>query len=183
LRDLFEKYFVPLMRDETLTVLNCEADIRIAKNSFNLRGRLDVIFRRGEKTVIVDYKTGSNPAYLKINFEKLDIEDRGSWSKAIGSLQLPFYLLLYSEQSGNAIRDLSGMFLLIGRSLINREIELPLFSEDDGEEKYELLNDLLFRMLREIVDPDLPFRPAIDRKRTCPDCSYQYICGTQWIVK
>ena len=183
LRDLFEKYFSPLIRDETLTVLNCEADIRIAKNSFNLRGRLDVIFRRGEKTVIVDYKTGSNPAYLKINFEKLDIEDRGSWSKAIGSLQLPFYLLLYSEQSGNAIRDLSGMFLLIGRSLINREIELPLFSEDDGEEKYELLNDLLFRMLREIVDPDLPFRPAIDRKRTCPDCSYQYICGTQWIVK
>jgi CRISPR/Cas system-associated exonuclease Cas4 (RecB family) len=183
LKDFFEKYFVPLIRDETVSVLNCEENIRIAKNSFNLRGRLDAIFKRGEKTVIVDYKTGSNPNYLKINFEKLDIENRGSWSGAIGSLQLPFYLMLYLERTGNPLRNVNGMFLLLGRSLISREIELPLFTKDDGEEKYELLNILLFRMLREIVDPALPFRPAIDRKKTCPDCSYQYICGTQWIVK
>jgi hypothetical protein len=75
------------------------------------------------------------------------------------------------------------MFLLLGRSLINREIELPLFTGDDGEEKYELLQALLFRLLKEIIDPDSPFNPPVDRKKTCPDCSYQYICGTQWIVK
>lgn len=183
LRDFFEKYFIPLVRGETVTVLSSEEDIRVEKDSFNFRGRIDAIIRRGEKTVIVDYKTGSNPNYLKINFDKLEIENRETWSEAIGSLQLPFYLMLYSKHTGKAIRDLNGMFLLLGRSLINREIELPLFTENDREEKYELLKNVLFRLLNEIIDPDVPFRSAMDRKKTCPDCSYQYICGMQWIVK
>ncbi len=183
LRDFFEKYFVPLIMEGPVTVLNCEEDIRIAKDSFNLRGRIDAVIRSGEKTVIIDYKTGSNPNFLKINFDKLDIDNRDSWSEAIGSIQLPFYLMLYSEHTGKAIKDLNGMFLLLGRSLINREIELPLFTEDDGEEKYELLKALIFSLLKEIIDPEIPFKPATDRKNTCPDCSYKHICGTQWIVK
>lgn len=183
LEDFFKKYLVPLVRSETVTVLSSEEDIRIEKDSFNFRGRIDAIIRRGEKTVIVDYKTGSNPNYLKINFDKLEIENRETWSEAIGSLQLPFYLMLYSSHTGKAIRDLNGMFLLLGRSLINSEIELPLFTEKDGEEKYELLKNVLFRLLNEIIDPDLQFIAAINRKKTCPGCSYQYICGTQWIVK
>ena len=183
LRDFFEKYFVPLIMGKTVTMLNCEEDIRISKDSFNLRGRIDAVIRRGEKTVIIDYKTGSNPNFLKINFDKLDIDNRDSWSEAIGSIQLPFYLMLYSEHTGKAIRDLNGMFLLLGRSLINREIELPLFTEGDGEEKYEPLKGLIFSLLKEITDPELSFKPATDRKNTCPDCSYRHICGTQWIVK
>ena len=183
LSDFFEKYFVPLIIEGPLTVLNCEEAVRITKDSFNLRGRIDAVIRSGEKTVIIDYKTGSNPNFLKINFDKLDIDNRDSWSEAIGSIQLPFYLMLYSEHTGKAITDLNGMFLLLGRSVINREIELPLFTEGDGEEKYELLKNLIFRLLREITDPDIPFKPAENRKNTCPDCSYKHICGTQWIVK
>lgn len=183
LKDFFLKYFVPLSRDETVTVLSTEQDIHIARGPFFLRGRIDAIIQRGEKTVVVDYKTGSNPSYLKINFDKLDIEDRDTWSEAIGSLQLPFYLMLYLEHAGKTIRDVNAMFLLLGRSLINTEIELPLFTENDGEEKYDLLKDLLFRLLNEITDPAVPFTSAPERKKTCPDCSYQYICGTQWIVK
>ncbi len=183
LRDFFQKYFIPLINDETVMVLNCEEEIRIEKKSFNLRGRLDAVFKRGDKTFIVDYKTGSNPNWLKIDFEKLDPEDRDSWSGAVGSIQLPFYLMLYLEHTGESIKNVNSMFLLLGRSLISREIELPLFTEDQGEEDYELLSELIFRLLEEIIDPDVPFSPAIDRKKTCPDCSYQYICGTQWIVK
>jgi CRISPR/Cas system-associated exonuclease Cas4 (RecB family) len=183
LKDLFLKYFVPLSRDEKVTVLSTEQDIRMWRCHFSLRGRIDAVIQRGEKTVIVDYKTGFNPAYLKINFDKLDIDDRETWGSAIGSLQLPFYLMLYSEHTGKAIKDLNGTFLLLGRSLINREIELPLFTENDAEEKYGLLKDLLFRLLTEIADPAVPFRSAQDRKKACPDCSYRYMCGTQWVVK
>lgn len=183
LRDFFEKYFVPLITERPVTVLNCEEDIRASIDSFNLRGRLDAVIRSGEKTVIIDYKTGSNSKFLKINFDKLDIDNRDSWSEAIGSLQLPFYLMLYSKHTGKAIKDLNGMFLLLGRSLINREIELPFFAEEDGEEKYELLKDLIFRLLKEIIDPEFPFKPATDRKNVCPDCSYKHICGMQWVVK
>lgn len=183
LRDFFEKYFVPLIKEGPAAMLSCEEDIRLVKESFNLRGRIDAVIKRGEKTVIIDYKTGANPNFLKINFDKLDIENRDSWSAAIGSIQLPFYLMLYSEHTGKAIKDLNGMFLLLGRSLINREIELPLFVDEDGEEKYELLKGLIFRLLNEIIDPELSFKPAADRKNSCPDCSYKHICGMQWIVK
>ncbi|MFZ2196537.1 MAG: PD-(D/E)XK nuclease family protein, partial [Thermodesulfovibrionales bacterium] len=183
LRDFFEKYFVPLILEGPVTVLNCEEDIRTSIDSFNLRGRIDAVIRSGEKTIIIDYKTGSNPNFLKINFDKLDIDGRDSWSGAIGSLQLPFYLMIYSEHTGKAIKDLNGMFLLLGRSLINREIELPFFVEGDGEEKYELLKGLIFSLLKEITDPDIPFKPAAERKNSCPDCSYKHICGAQWVVK
>jgi CRISPR/Cas system-associated exonuclease Cas4 (RecB family) len=183
LRDFFLKYFIPLIREERVNVFSCEENIRIVKDSFHLRGRIDAIFRRGDKTVIVDYKTGSNPAYLAIKFDRLDIDNRESWEKAIGSIQLPFYLLLYSAQSGKAIQDLNGMFLLLGRSVINREIELPLFTEKNEEEKYELMEGLIFSLLREITDPAVPFSSAVDRKKRCPDCGYQNICGTQWIAK
>jgi len=183
LRDFFEKYFVPLITERPVTVLNCEEDIRSSIDSFNLRGRLDAVIRSWEKTVIIDYKTGSNPKFLKINFDKLDIDNRDSWGEAIGSLQLPFYLMLYSKHTGKAIKDLNGMFLLLGRSLIDREIELPFFAEGDGEEKYELLKGLIFSLLKEVIDPDIPFKPAADRKNACPDCSYKHICGMQWVVK
>jgi CRISPR/Cas system-associated exonuclease Cas4 (RecB family) len=183
LRDFFLKYLVPLIGEEKLSVLSCEEDIRATKDSFHLRGRADAVFRRGDKTIIVDYKTGSNPDYLAIKFDRLDVDNRESWSEAVGSIQLPFYLLLYSEQSGKAIQDLNGMFLLLGRSVINREIELPLFTGHNEEGKFELMKDLIFSLLREITDPAVPFSPAADRKKRCPDCSYQYICGTQWIVK
>lgn len=183
LKDFFEKYFVPLIKAKTVTILSSEEDIRIAIDSFNFRGRIDSIVRQDDQTVIVDYKTGSNPNYLKINFDKLEIENRETWGEAIGSIQLPFYLMLYVKHTGKEIRDLNGMFLLLGRSLINSEIELPLFTENDREEKFELLKNVIFRLLNEIIAPDLPFLAAIDRKKTCPDCSYQYICGTQWIMK
>src|SRR5574340_1117063 len=93
--------------------------------AFTLRGRIDAIIQRGEQLFIVDYKTGSNPNYLKINFDKLDVENRETWSRAVGSIQLPFYLMLYLEQSGRSIQNVNGMFLLLGRSLISSEIELP----------------------------------------------------------
>jgi len=91
--------------------------------------------------------------------------------------------MLYSEYTGKAIRGLNAMFLLLGRSLINREIELPLFDENAGVEQYGLLKDLLLRLLAEITDPAVPFTSAPDRKEACPVCSYRYICGTQWVVK
>jgi ATP-dependent helicase/nuclease subunit B len=183
LRDFFEKYFSPLIRDEAVTIVACEEDIHIKKDFFHLKGRIDSIITKGGKTVVIDYKTGANPDYLKVNFDKLDISSRTTWNEAIGSIQLPFYMMLYSEQKGTAIKDLDAMFLLLGRSLINREIELPLFSGDNVEDKFKLLKQLIFFLLEEITDPGIPFTYANDRKKTCPDCGYRFICGTQWIVK
>jgi ATP-dependent helicase/nuclease subunit B len=183
LRDFLEKYYIPAIRKQPLTLLDIEKDIHITANSFKLRGRLDSIEKRGPKTYIIDYKTGSNPNRLRINPDKLVLDNRESWDKATGSLQLPFYLLLYSKKTNTKIRDLNGLFLLLGRSFISDEIELPLFKDSDGEETYGVLEAVIFGLLNEIVDPGHPFKPASDKKACCPSCNFRYICGTQWIVK
>ena len=164
-------------------VLEAEHPIRFRKNSFLLKGRLDSIEKRKDKTVIVDYKTGSGAEYLKIRVDKLDPERRETWEDAIGSIQLPFYLMLYKEKMGTPLQDLQGMFLLIGQSSITEKIEHRLFDNATGEENFAILEEIIFRLLDEIVDPSIPFMPVRNTKATCPYCDYHYICGTQWIEK
>jgi hypothetical protein len=75
------------------------------------------------------------------------------------------------------------MFLLLGQSGISPKIEAPLFEIGDEEGKYVVLKDIIRRLLEEIVDPAQTFRAAADKKASCPDCGFKYICGTQWVVK
>jgi ATP-dependent helicase/nuclease subunit B len=181
LRDILKDYYIPLIREKPLTIIACEQDIRASLGPFSLRGRLDSVQDRGGKTVVADYKTGSNPGRLKIDFDALDPDDRGSWNEAIGSLQLPFYLLLYSENTGIGIGDLEGIFLLLGKAAVDRGIELPLFGDGKPETIFGPLRRVILGLLSEIVDPAVPFRPAEDRKGICPGCDFHYLCGTQWI--
>jgi ATP-dependent helicase/nuclease subunit B len=183
LQDLFAKYYLPLVREKTVTVVASEQDLRASLGPFSLKGRLDSVEKRGERTCIIDYKTGSNQARLKIDFDRLDPDDRDSWNGAIGSIQLPFYLLLHTMQGGGNIRDLEGLFLLLGRASVDRGIELPLFGERDPEEAFAAARKVISGLIEEIADPSVPFRPAGDRKGTCPGCDFRYLCGTQWIGK
>lgn len=184
LRDLLKKYYLYLIKKQSVTILDSEryiGDIRI--DSFNLKGQLDSIERRGGKTCIIDYKTSSDPNSLRIDFNKLDHDDRETWSAAIGSLQLPFYLMLYSEETHADIKDLDGMFLLLGRSFINSDIELPLFRDSVPGTAYETLRGIVLSLLGEIVSHQIPFKSAADKKKTCPYCDFRHVCGTQWVVK
>ncbi|HKN18693.1 MAG TPA: PD-(D/E)XK nuclease family protein, partial [Dissulfurispiraceae bacterium] len=183
LADVLKYYYLPLVKERTVTILESEELIRVKADSFNLSGRLDSVEQRDDKTVIVDYKTGSSPHYLKIDLEKLDAAKRETWDQAIGSLQLPFYLLLYTEKKSRPIDDLDAIFLLLGRSKISRDVELPLFGDSSPAEMFELMKTVIFKLLREIIDPLVPFVQPNDKKKVCPSCDFQYICGTQWVVK
>ncbi len=183
LNDLLKKYYIPLIKREPLTILDNERDIEVIMESFRLKGRLDSIEKRGGKTYIIDYKTSATPDYLKINFDKLNPSDRESWNETIGSLQLPFYLLLYSQFTGAKTKDLNGMFLLLGRSSISERIELPLFENQEAEQVFEMLKTIIFGLLREIVDGSLLLTTSGDKKNVCPHCDFQNVCGTQWIAK
>lgn len=183
LGEFLEDYCIPLVNENSITILACEEKISVSINSFKLSGRIDRIEKRNEKFVIVDYKTGANQAYYKIDLRKLEIDRRDSWEQAIGSLQLPFYIMLYSEKEKKRIEELDALFLFLGRSKIGKEIELPLFDEASPEEVYAPLKTVILKLLQEVIDPSVPFGPAIDQRSTCPSCDYQYICGTQWILK
>lgn len=180
--ELLERYYIPLVRNEPIRVMNIEHSIMVRKDSFSLRGILDRIERRGEKTYIVDYKIGGSDRYLKINYKRLNPEKRETWPESIGSLQLPFYLLLYSEATGTDIAEMNASILLLGRARVGPEIEITLFEEEiDKGATYLMLKEIIFKLLKEIVDPQKPFSPTTNKKENCPFCAYQYICGTQWI--
>jgi ATP-dependent helicase/nuclease subunit B len=183
LKDILRKYYIPLIMEEQVAILGTESRMAISEGPFHLKGFIDSIEKRGNKICIIDYKTGATSNRLKINFNKLDPDDRDSWDEAIGSLQLPFYLLLYSGKTGAKIRDLNAMFLLLGQSGISPKIEAPLFETGDEERRYGVLKNIIRRLLEEIVDPAQTFRAASDKKASCPDCGFKYICGTQWVVK
>jgi hypothetical protein len=69
------------------------------------------------------------------------------------------------------------MFLLLGKTRIGPDIEVPLFkNETEFRENFGNLTEMIFRLLREIVNPDQPFMPAVDPKNNCGRCPYGYIC-------
>ncbi len=177
LKDFVKNYQVPKVREFQIKILGLEQRIDVTKNSFKLGARLDRVEKRGERTAIIDYKTSSNKNYLTIHYNKLDLKNRDSWSEAIGSLQLPFYLLTYSTLTGEEPEKIDCMFLLLGRARIDSDIEVPLFkNETEFKENFGNLTQVIFSLLREIVNPDQPFIPTIDTKNNCGRCAYGYLC-------
>jgi CRISPR/Cas system-associated exonuclease Cas4 (RecB family) len=177
LEDFLKNYQVAKLKEFRTMILGLEREVEVEKNSFKLRARLDRVEKRDDRTVIIDYKTSANKNSLVINYHKLDIENRDSWPKAIGSLQLPFYLLAYSALTGEKPEKIDCMFLLLGRARIDPGIEVPLFeNETEFRENFGNLTDVIFSLLREIVSPDLAFIPTTDPKTHCGRCAYGCLC-------
>jgi CRISPR/Cas system-associated exonuclease Cas4 (RecB family) len=177
LKDFMKHYQMPKLKAFQTRILGLEQQIDVTKDSFKLRARLDRVEKRGERTAVLDYKTSANRNYLTIRYNRLDLSNRDSWSEAIGSLQLPFYLLLYSMLTGEEPDRIDCMFLLLGKTRIDSDIEVPLFKDEaEFREHFENLIRVISSLLREIVNPDRPFLPTIDPKNHCGRCAYGSIC-------
>ncbi|MGZ3567282.1 MAG: PD-(D/E)XK nuclease family protein [Thermodesulfobacteriota bacterium] len=177
LEDFIRNYQLVKIKEFRTKILDLEREIHVEKESFKLRARLDRVEKRDDRTVIIDYKTSANRNTLTINYNRVDLENRDSWCKAIGSLQLPFYLLAYSTLTGEKPEMIDCMFLLLGRSRIDSDIEVPLFkNESEFRENFGKLTEVIFNLLREIVSPDQAFMPTIDPKNHCGRCAYGYLC-------
>jgi len=176
------RYQMPVLEEAEVTIEDLEFTIRVSEKGFNLDGRIDRIERRGNDVFILDYKTGKDDSYAKINFKKLDVEERETWSKAVSSLQLPFYLLLYSLKSTVDIRNVRPAYLFLGRNVLSKDIETE-FAEDPNErvEQFRLAEEVIFRLMEEITDSSTPFHPTPDLKLNCPACPFSVMCGTQWV--
>jgi len=182
LKRFLAEYQKHVIEQESVTIIDLERQIReVRKGGFSFRGRLDRIERRGSSVKILDYKTGSNESRLRINFRKLDPADRTTWGGAIGSLQLPFYALLYSLQTGAPHETVSPAYLFLGKNDMGPKIEVDLF-EDDGlrAAQHAILERVIFSLLDEIIDPSIPFMPTDNFEVNCRTCSFTDFCGTQW---
>ena len=180
LRDFLKCYSLPLVRQKRVEVLTCEEKIDIRFRSYNLTGRIDQVEKRNEELLILDYKTGSNPERYEIKSDRLDSGNRNEWGNLIGSLQLPFYLLLYLEKYRTETRAVNAAYLFLGRSRLGPDIERPLFVKGTDREAFNLYRKIIATLLDEINDPSLPFSPTKDKKN-CSGCPYQVHCGTQWV--
>ncbi len=177
LKDFIRYYQLPKIKEYQTRILGLEQGIAVKEGPFRLRARLDRVEKRGERTAIIDYKISANKNYLTIHYNRLNLKDRNSWSEAIGSLQLPFYLLTYSTLTGEKPDEIDSMFLLLGKARIDSDIEVPLFkNEIEFKENFGNLTQVIFRLLEEIVNPDQPFLPTTDLKNRCRRCAYGYLC-------
>jgi ATP-dependent helicase/nuclease subunit B len=175
-------YQMPVLETTPIIIEELEHPIRVSHKGFNLEGRIDRIERRGNDVFILDYKTGKDDSFAKINFKKLDVEQRETWSDAISSLQLPFYLLLYTLKTGTDIRNVRPAYLFLGRNVLSKDIETEFADEPITRlEQFRLAEEVIFRLLEELVDLTKPFEPTADLQQHCPSCPFSTVCGTQWV--
>jgi hypothetical protein len=174
LGDFVDGYLGPLLSKRRVSIRKLESRTTASLGAFALNGRMDAMEERDDAPWVIDYKTAANSANYKIRFNRLDLQDRDTWRTAIPTLQLPLYLILEREAK-------NAMFLMLGRSVMNEKIELPLF-QDSGEAEREMprLEAVIMGLLEEIASPDIPFTPAEDRVRACAYCDFKTLCGTAW---
>jgi ATP-dependent helicase/nuclease subunit B len=180
--DFVQQYIGALTAGHKVTVQALEHSISARARGFALRGRLDAIEDRDGRAYLIDYKTSSNRPRYSMKLKKLNLADRSTWGAAIPTLQLPFYVLLRSQETGFAPTEIQAMFLLLGRTAMDEKIELPLFGDPaEAASVWQSLETVMFGLLGEIVSPEVPFTPTPDLKSACPWCDFKNICGTAWL--
>jgi len=179
-----ENYQIPLT-EEQLIVTALEQSLSVEESGYRFSGRIDRVESRGGKNImILDYKTGGDAKYHAVDLEKLDPAHRETWSDAIGSFQLPLYMLLYSNYYKRGAEEVTPAILFLGRQPIDRSIEYRLGGEKYSPlETYRAVKPVLFKLIDEICDPRREFTPAQDMEEHCPRCPYSAICGTQYIQR
>lgn len=187
LEEFVANYQIPVIRDlakqgKPLVILGLEqfVEAEISGGKFELSARLDRSEKRGDDIYILDYKTGASEKSVGINFKKLEPDNRESWSEAIGSVQIPFYNLVYSRALDLPRERVQGRFLMLGKSHLSPKIEYsPYDAEDVGarREQIGMMEHIIVGLIREIIDPARPFGPTSDSARFCPPCPYGYICN------
>jgi ATP-dependent helicase/nuclease subunit B len=175
LRRFLNNYQKPKLQAEEIVIEDVEMKRDVVKNGFTFSGKIDRVEKHNGETVIIDYKTGSDDKYVKIRPELLDVDDRNSWGEAIGSFQLPMYMMLYSETTGTPVENIVPLYLFLGRNRIDESIEVGL-----DVTSYRRVEEVMFKLVEQIVDVRIAFEPTRDFDKHCPNCPYNIICGTQW---
>jgi hypothetical protein len=182
--DFLSGYIRPLVEAQRVQITALEHDVKTTWRGFLLRGRIDVVEKRNGVAFLIDYKKSADKTRYKMRLDRLSLDDRDTWYRAIPTLQLPFYILLHASETGLTPLEIKAVFLLLGRTLMDSGIELPLFEESAAvHESWPVLERVINDLLQEIISPDVPFCPATDLREVCPRCDFTAFCGTGWLKK
>lgn len=184
LREYVENVQLPLVKEQSINVERLEENLTAEVSGFKFQGKADRIEKRNGTTFILDYKSGSDEKRVRIAFKKLDDNDRTTWETAIGSVQLPLYMMMYSRNEQLDVKDIVPKIIFLGKRILDDKTEFGLFeSQEEAAEWYPKLERIILSMVKEITDIRQPFIPTEDIDDDCPSCPFKFICGTQWIEK
>ena len=184
LKEYLTEYQAQVLEHGPVIIRALEKKLTVLIAGIKCEGRIDRIEERGNAHVILDYKTGVNPKKKPIRFDKLNFDDRATWSDAVHSLQLPLYLLLYKDALQLPAEQIIPAYLYLGEKTITMTSEVPLY-EDTMQQKNELhkIEEFLARIFQEILDANVPFQAPKDVNAVCPGCPMKPVCGTQWVQR
>jgi hypothetical protein len=184
LRRFLEFYQIPRL-SHSHYIIGLEKTYKTNWNGFRINGHIDRIDRCNGRINIIDYKTSSRESYLNIRFKGLeplkinniDQSNRHIITDNIKSIQLLFYMILFSAVEDIDVDNIECMFLLLGKSGISNssDIEKTLFFNQEQRDYFKILSDVMLFLLNEITDLNIPFRAETT---ACSNCSYTFICGT-----
>ncbi|MFH0990904.1 MAG: PD-(D/E)XK nuclease family protein [bacterium] len=182
LLQFIEQYQRPMAKKHKIVITGVEQILSASMEGYNFTGRVDRIEERDGKQIILDYKIRHDDTPYKIRVDALDVDRRETWTKAIGSLQLPLYALLYSQAAQIPIENITPGYLLLGKNRLDTEIEACI-TDDPGEqtERLRQLDIVIHALLDEITSEQISFTPTDDLLGNCPQCPYSTLCGTQWV--
>ncbi len=172
----------PLVDGSPVTVIDVEHRMQCENRGRRFVGRADHVEMRGDRVFILDYKTAADRDRYRIRFDALDVNDREGWKASIGSLQLPFYAMLYSRTTGTGVEHLVPAYVMLGRQIVDSTMEAPLFGDSDNVAELSVrLETVIHGLLDEIGAEGTPFVPTTDLRRHCPNCAFVDLCGTRWV--
>ncbi len=170
-----------------ILALEQELSAKFEVNEFNisLTGQLDRVDKRENNIIVLDYKTGSVQTPRKGFWEDMELWERieandpndtallPELSQALHSVQLPFYLHLYREDTGNVAHD-AGLI-----ALAKDGVESLLFGPKwEEQERIDVVENMIPRLLRALVNDMLTtgsFRAQPGSQ--CEWCDYRGPCG------
>lgn len=184
LAEYFEKVQKPILNSAKVRIESLEEKFETEIGEIRYTGSSDRIETRDGTTYILDFKTGHQEKNYLITFDALDPENRETWKSAIGSIQLPMYVMLYSALRNVPVETIVPAFVFIGKKDLEEKCEVPLFaSAEQMNEWYPKLREIISAITREILDESVPFTATKNMKEDCPSCSFRVMCGTQWAEK
>lgn len=180
--EFIEAYQIPKVQTSEIILENLEKNITIESKGITFTGKIDRSEIRGDIIYIIDYKTSKDDQRIKIRLDKLDINNRETYREAIGSFQLPMYMLLYNQQTGTPLEKITPAYLFLGRAKIDGKIETPLGNDKASSTQiFDSVQPVIFKLVDEILDKDQNFEPTKYFEDECPKCLYNTICGTTWV--
>ncbi len=182
LQEFLVQFYGALLQQGPLKVLAVEQSLTAHTEGLRLSGRIDQVYTQAARVVIIDYKTSSTAQNYRIRWDRIDPTDRRSWPEHIGSLQMPFYLYLYSLAKGVPYDSLRGGYIMLGTSTRENSYFYSPFEEKGLKENMAVAEKIILALMKEVLEPERPFEAPEDLRRTCQYCAYTGICGTQWVV-